>query len=53
MSYSCLGIVTSMLVFFDKLGLQPRARGPKMMMEVGVITAGIMIGLPLSVATFP
>jgi hypothetical protein len=41
------------MFILDKAGLIPRARAPKTVLELAVITASLYVALPLSVSLFP
>ena len=53
MSIFALGIPTALLMVMDKIGMVPKAKIPKLMMEVPTVAFGLFMGLPLSVAYFP
>ena len=53
MSIFAMGIPTGMLMVMDKMGMVPRAKIPKLLIEVPTVAFGLFMGLPLSVAYFP
>lgn len=53
MSVMCMGIPTIAILLLGGLGVSPKGKITKMGFEVFMISGGLYIGLPISIAVFP
>ena len=53
MSLMALSIPVGLMISMGAVGLSPKSKNPKFVMDVGTVAIGLFFGLPLSVAMFP
>jgi hypothetical protein len=53
MSMMCMGTPTFLVLMLGAVGISPKGRSAKTLLDIGAITVGLYVGLPMSVAIFP
>ena len=53
MSLIAMSLPVALMISMGAIGLAPKAKAPKFVMDVSTVAVGLFFGLPLSVAMFP
>lgn len=53
MSLMCMGTPTILVLLLGAMGFSPKGRSARTLLDIGTITVGLYVGLPMSVAIFP
>ena len=53
MSFICLAVPVALTIQAGRMGIKPRGKLPKNLLQLSTIAVGLYVGLPMSVAIFP